>query len=76
VASVITVAALTVFRIDMQTMIDVVHTGLVLSEMFMAFLLSWNVQFGEDLADQLFNSSEQRLARILHDLPTAPLPKQ
>ena len=31
----------------------------------MAFLLSRNIQFEEDLVDQLFNSSERRLARVL-----------
>jgi CRP-like cAMP-binding protein len=33
--------------------------------MFMAFLLSRNIQFEADLIDQLFNSSERRLARML-----------
>ena len=36
-----------------------------LSEMFMGFLLSRNIQFEADLVDQLFNSSERRLARLL-----------
>jgi len=37
----------------------------MLSQMFMAFLLSHNVQLEADLVDQLFNSSEKRLARVL-----------
>jgi CRP-like cAMP-binding protein len=36
-----------------------------MSEMFMAFLLSRNIQIEADLVDQLFNSSERRLARLL-----------
>ena len=64
-ASAITLAESTVFRIDKQAMVDVLHTEPLLSEMFMAFLLSRNIQFEEDLVDQLFNSSEQRLARVL-----------
>ena len=36
-----------------------------LSEMFMAYILARNARVEEDLVDQLFNSSEKRLARIL-----------
>jgi hypothetical protein len=36
-----------------------------MSEMFMAFLLSRYIQIEADLVDQLFNSSERRLARLL-----------
>ena len=36
-----------------------------LSEMFMAFLLTRSIQVESDLIDQLFNSSERRLARLL-----------
>src|ERR1700737_2225290 len=46
-------------------MIGMLHEQAVFSEMFMAFLLSRNIQIEEDLVDQLFNSSEQRLARLL-----------
>jgi CRP-like cAMP-binding protein len=46
-------------------MIGVLHDEPKLSEMFMTFLLSRNVQFEADLVDQLFNSSEKRLARVL-----------
>jgi CRP/FNR family cyclic AMP-dependent transcriptional regulator len=52
-------------RIEKETMVRVLHEQPALSEMFMAFLLSRNVQFEADLIDQLFNSSEKRLARIL-----------
>jgi CRP-like cAMP-binding protein len=54
-----------VVSIDKATMIRVLHEQPALSEMFMAFLLSRNIQIEADLADQLFNSSERRLARVL-----------
>ena len=46
-------------------MVRLLHEQPSFSEMFMAFLLARNVQFEEDLVDQLFNSSEKRLARLL-----------
>ncbi len=58
-------AASTVVRIEKETMIRVLHEQPALSEMFMAFLLSRNIQIEADLIDQLFNSSERRLARLL-----------
>lgn len=64
-ASAITLSESTVFKIDKQTMIAVLHAEPGLTEMFMAFLLSRNIQFEADLVDQLFNSSERRLARVL-----------
>jgi CRP/FNR family cyclic AMP-dependent transcriptional regulator len=54
-----------IVRIEKDTMVRVLREQPALSEMFMAFLLSRNVQFEADLVDQLFNSSEKRLARIL-----------
>ncbi len=65
IASAITFAESTVFKIEKQTMIRVLQAEPTLSEMFMAFLLSRNIQFEADLIDQLFNSSERRLARML-----------
>jgi CRP/FNR family cyclic AMP-dependent transcriptional regulator len=64
-ASAITLAESTIIKIEKQTMIRVLHAEPTLSEMFMAFLLSRNIQFEADLIDQLFNSSERRLARVL-----------
>jgi CRP/FNR family cyclic AMP-dependent transcriptional regulator len=58
-------AASMVVRIEKQTMIRVLHEQPALSEMFMTFLLSRNIQIEADLIDQLFNSSERRLARLL-----------
>ena len=46
-------------------MMRLLHTDHKFSELFTTYLLSRNVRFEEDLVDQLFNSSEKRLARIL-----------
>ena len=46
-------------------MIATMHNEPELSELFMAFLLARNSRIEEDLIDQLFNSSEKRLARLL-----------
>jgi CRP-like cAMP-binding protein len=54
-----------VVTVDKATMIRVLHEEPGLSEMFMAFLLSRNIQFEAELVDHLFNSSERRLARVL-----------
>jgi CRP/FNR family cyclic AMP-dependent transcriptional regulator len=64
-ASAIALAESVIFKIEKQTMIRVLRDEPTLSEMFMAFLLSRNIQFEADLVDQLFNSSERRLARLL-----------
>jgi CRP/FNR family transcriptional regulator, cyclic AMP receptor protein len=55
----------TVMRIDKKSMMDVIHRERAFSDMFVAFLLTRNIRHEEDLVDQLFNSSEKRLARIL-----------
>ena len=55
----------TVMRIDKQSMLDVLHREHAFSDMFVAHLLTRNIRYEEDLVDQLFNSSEKRLARIL-----------
>jgi len=64
-ASAVTLAEAVIVRIDKQVMISVLHAEPALSEMFVTFLLSRNIQFEADLVDQLFNSSERRLARVL-----------
>ena len=48
-----------------ETMMRLLHTDPKFSELFTTYLLSRNIRFEEDLVDQLFNSSEKRLARIL-----------
>jgi len=52
-------------RIDKQAMIRVLHDEPSFSELFLTYLLSRNIRIQEDLVDQLFNSSEKRLARLL-----------
>jgi CRP/FNR family cyclic AMP-dependent transcriptional regulator len=52
-------------RIDKKTMVLALQQETSLSEMFTAFLLGRNIRFEDDLVDQLFNSSEKRLARVL-----------
>ena len=51
--------------ITKAAMIAAIHDEPRFSEMFMAYLLTRNSRIEEDLIDQLFNSSERRLARIL-----------
>jgi CRP/FNR family cyclic AMP-dependent transcriptional regulator len=52
-------------RIQKTAMMEALHREHALSDMFVAYLLGRNIRYEEDLVDQLFNSSEQRLARIL-----------
>jgi len=54
-----------ILRVTKEAMIRILHHEPALSELFMAYLLSRNARIEEDLVDQLFNSSEKRLARIL-----------
>jgi CRP/FNR family transcriptional regulator, cyclic AMP receptor protein len=54
-----------VTRIEKAAMIAVMHKEPDFSELFMAYLLERNSRIEEDLIDQLFNSSEKRLARLL-----------
>ena len=46
-------------------MMDALHREHAFSDMFVAYLLARNIRYEEDLVDQLFNSSEKRLARVL-----------
>jgi len=55
----------TLLRIDKQAMIEALHREHALSDLFVAHLLARNIRYEEDLVDQLFNSSEKRLARVL-----------
>jgi CRP-like cAMP-binding protein len=54
-----------VVRIDKGAMIRVLHEEPSFAELFMSYLLAHTIRIQEDLVDQLFNSSERRLARIL-----------
>jgi CRP-like cAMP-binding protein len=72
-----------VVRVGRSTMVGLLHRQPEFAEVFIAYLLSRNARIEEDLVDQLFNSSEKRLARILLLLahfgegsePQAVLPK-
>jgi CRP/FNR family cyclic AMP-dependent transcriptional regulator len=59
------ITATTVHIIDKSKMLKVLHEQHALSDQFIAFMLSRNIRIEEDLIDQLFNSSEKRLARTL-----------
>src|ERR1700693_4535155 len=52
-------------RIDKKAMMLALHQEHTLSDLFTAYLLGRNIRYEADLVDQLFNSSEKRLARIL-----------
>jgi CRP-like cAMP-binding protein len=54
-----------IVRIEKPATIRVLHEEPAFSEMFVSYLLSRNMRIEEDLVDQLFNSSEKRLARVL-----------
>src|SRR2546425_4671180 len=54
-----------VLRIDKKAMMEALHRQHEFSDLFVAYLLARNIRYEEDLVDQLFNSSEKRLARIL-----------
>jgi len=54
-----------VMRIDKKSMMKTLHEEHELSDLFVAYLLTRNIRYEEDLVDQLFNSSEKRLARML-----------
>jgi CRP/FNR family transcriptional regulator, cyclic AMP receptor protein len=52
-------------RVDRKAMMNALHGEHAFSDMFVAYLLARNIRYEEDLVDQLFNSSEKRLARVL-----------
>src|ERR1700724_1897926 len=52
-------------RIDKKAMMLALHREHTFSDLFVAYLLARNIRYEEDLVDQLFNSSEKRLARML-----------
>ena len=54
-----------VMRINKKSMMEVIHRERAFSDMFVAYLLTRTIRYEEDLIDQLFNSSEKRLARVL-----------
>jgi CRP-like cAMP-binding protein len=52
-------------QIDKKAMMLALHREHTFSDLFVAYLLARNIRYEEDLVDQLFNSSERRLARVL-----------
>jgi CRP/FNR family transcriptional regulator, cyclic AMP receptor protein len=54
-----------ILRLEKAAMIRVLHDEPAFSEIFVSYLLSRTIRIEEDLVDQLFNSSEKRLARVL-----------
>ena len=54
-----------VLRIEKKAMVKALHQEHTFSDLFVTYLLARNIRYEEDLVDQLFNSSEKRLARIL-----------
>jgi len=59
------ITACTALKIDREEMIRVMHAEHTFSDLFLKFLLARSMRTQADLVDQLFNSSERRLARIL-----------
>ncbi len=76
------IAATKVLRIDQDEMSRTLHEQPELSDRFITHMLTRNIRIEEDLVDQLFNSSEKRLARTLlllarygkHDKPVRQVP--
>ena len=64
-ATVTAVAVSEIMRLDKATMVRALHDQPRFSELFMSHLLARNLRVEADLVDQLFNSSEKRLARLL-----------
>ncbi len=64
-ATATTISSCTALRIERKEMIRVMHDEHDFSDLFVAFLLARSMRTQADLVDQLFNSSEKRLARIL-----------
>src|ERR1700719_1769192 len=54
-----------ILRVEKKAMMEALHREPAFSELFVAYLLARNIRYEEDLVDQLFNSSEKRLARVL-----------
>jgi CRP/FNR family transcriptional regulator, cyclic AMP receptor protein len=71
-----------ILLVDKEQMVRLLHRQHALSDRFIAHMLARNIRIEEDLVDQLFNSSEKRLARTLlllarygkHDKPVRAVP--
>ena len=65
IATVTTMTDSIIMRLEKSAVVDVIHREPAFSEMFIAHLLGRTIRVEADLVDQLFNSSEKRLARLL-----------
>jgi CRP/FNR family transcriptional regulator, cyclic AMP receptor protein len=65
IASAIAISNCDLIRVNRTDMMRAIHSDPAFSDMFVAYLLARNTRIQEDLIDQLFNSSEKRLARTL-----------
>ena len=61
----VAISECSVMRLEKAVVVDLLHEEPSFAELFLAHLLSRSIRFEEDLVDQLFNSSEKRLARVL-----------
>ena len=76
------IVASTILLVGKESMVNLLHKQHGLSDRFIAHMLARNIRIEEDLVDQLFNSSEKRLARTLlllarygkHDKPVRDVP--
>ena len=65
IATASTLSDCTLYKVEKVLMVRMLHEQHGISELFVTHLLTRNMRYEEDLVDQLFNSSEKRLARIL-----------
>jgi CRP/FNR family cyclic AMP-dependent transcriptional regulator len=65
VSSAVALSECSVMKLEKTVIVKLLHDEPTFSELFLAHLLSRNIKIEEDLVDQLFNSSEKRLARVL-----------
>lgn len=83
IATATAVTSVTMLVIGLKEMIRVLHVEHEFSDRFISYMVARNIRIEEDLIDQLFNSSEKRLARTLlllarygnHEKPQFVLPK-
>ncbi len=76
-------AASAILQVRRERMARLLHKQHAMSDRFISHMLARNIRIEEDLIDQLFNSSEKRLARTLlllarygkHETPSRPVPK-
>lgn len=65
IATAVTMMESVIVRLERAAVVRVIHEEPAFSELFIAYLLSRTIRVEADLVDQLFNSSEKRLARVL-----------